>query len=195
MYKNKYRIESTRLKNWDYRWNGAYFVTICTFKKQCFFGEIHDNTMVLNDIGKWAQQFWQEIPNHFHHVTLDKYVVMPNHVHGIIILNNGTGNGDGNGDGRDVAMQRLYNNVNNNNPNNPDKNHFMSTISPKPGSLSTIIRSYKSAVTRQVRQINPAFEWQSRLHDHIIRDKQSFYKIKNYIHKNPEKWEHDTFNN
>ena len=87
LYKNKYRIESTRLPNYDYSANGFYFVTICTHKKHCYFGKIVNAQMQLSQVGKIAQKHWQEIPNHFDGVYIDKYVVMPNHVHGIIVIN------------------------------------------------------------------------------------------------------------
>jgi len=91
-YKNKYRIASIRLKNWDYRTNGAYFITICTGNRKHFFGEIvkidNKKTMVLNEIGAIAENFWIEIPKHFPFVELGNFVVMPNHIHGILIINN-----------------------------------------------------------------------------------------------------------
>jgi REP element-mobilizing transposase RayT len=86
-YKNKYRIPSARLRYWDYGANAAYFITICTKNKQIFFGSVSDNAMQLSKIGKIAEQCWQEIPDHFPFVELDAFVVMPNHVHGIIIIN------------------------------------------------------------------------------------------------------------
>ena len=85
-FRDKYRIPSSRLQNWDYSWNAPYFVTICTAKRECYFGDIVNREMHLSDIGKIAQKFWLEIPNHFPFVILDAFVVMPNHVHGIIII-------------------------------------------------------------------------------------------------------------
>ena len=89
-FQNKYRIPSTRLKNWDYGKNGAYFITICTGNREHFFGEIvtvdNENEMHLNEIGKLADKFWSEIPKHFPFVELGNYTVMPNHVHGILII-------------------------------------------------------------------------------------------------------------
>ena len=73
-YQNKYRIESTRLKDWDYGWDGAYFVTICTQNREQFFGEIQDGIMQLSAIGQLADKFWQEIPAHFPFIELDEYV-------------------------------------------------------------------------------------------------------------------------
>ena len=91
-YQNKYRIQSSRLQNWDYGWNAVYFITICTNNRECYFGEIVDGKMKLSNIGEIANVFWYEIPSHFQFVKLDAFVVMPNHIHGILILNNENGN-------------------------------------------------------------------------------------------------------
>ncbi len=85
-FQDKYRIESTRLKNWDYGWNGSYFITICTKNREIFFGNIVNNEMHYSEIGEIAKKYWQEIPDHFPFVVLDVYVVMPNHMHGIVII-------------------------------------------------------------------------------------------------------------
>jgi putative transposase len=85
-FKNKYRIPSARLQNWDYGWNASYFLTICTQNRQCFFGDITNAEMELSEIGEIAHKYWNEIPAHFPFVKLDAFVVMPNHVHGIIII-------------------------------------------------------------------------------------------------------------
>jgi len=87
LFNNKYRIPSTRLSNWDYnRISGIYFITINTEGKICWFGKIHQNYMKLSILGKIAYRYWCEIPSHFKHVQLDKYVIMPNHIHGILIF-------------------------------------------------------------------------------------------------------------
>ena len=86
-YKNKYRIPSARLRGYDYASEGAYFITICTHNREHFFGEIADGKMHLNEIGKLAEKYWAEIPDHFPDVELGNFVIMPNHVHGILILN------------------------------------------------------------------------------------------------------------
>ena len=86
-FQNKYRIASARLQNWDYGSNGAYFVTICTQNREHFFGEISDGQMHLNEIGRLAEKFWSEIPVHFPFIELGNFVIMPNHVHGILIIN------------------------------------------------------------------------------------------------------------
>jgi putative transposase len=85
-FQSKYRIPSSRMQNWDYSWNAAYFVTICTDQRICFFGEIINGDMQLSEIGELANKFFAEIPEHFPNVHLNAYVVMPNHIHGIIII-------------------------------------------------------------------------------------------------------------
>lgn len=96
-YRNKYRIPSTRLQKWDYGWNAIYFVTICTWHREHYFGEINNGAMCLSPIGTIANVLWHELKNHFNHIELDAFVVMPNHIHGIIAINNNGGNGRDNG--------------------------------------------------------------------------------------------------
>ena len=86
-FKNKYRISSARLQSWDYSNNGAYFITICTQNRNHFFGKIQNQEMHLSEIGKLAEKYWLEIPEHFPFVELSNFVVMPNHFHGILIIN------------------------------------------------------------------------------------------------------------
>lgn len=103
LYKNKYRIESARLKGWDYGSPAHYFVTICTQNGIYFFGDVVKGKMVLSAIGEIADRFWKEIPEHFDNMKLDEYVIMQNHIHGIIIITDE--------DRRDEAMPRLYGNT------------------------------------------------------------------------------------
>lgn len=85
-FKNKYRIPSARLQAWDYANEGFYFVTICTKNRILHFGDVVDKKMVLSEMGMIADKCWMDIPKHFPFVNLDKYIVMPNHVHGIIVI-------------------------------------------------------------------------------------------------------------
>lgn len=87
LYNNKYRIPSNRLPGWDYGQNAPYFVTICTSNRIHYFGEISDNQMNLSLLGEIAHSYWQEIPLHFPFIILDDFIIMPNHVHGILIIN------------------------------------------------------------------------------------------------------------
>ncbi len=182
MYRNKYRISSIRLRNWDYGWNGSYFITLCTRQGEHFLGEISDNKMILSEIGELAEKYWYEIPIHFPFVKLDVFVVMPNHVHGILIINK-TNTECGTGDAPDAETQDPASLLQNPHPSS-SKNKF----GPQSKNLASIVRGYKIGVTRNVRKINPAFAWQARFYDHIIRDEDSFRRIKYYILKNPGNW-------
>lgn len=190
-FNNKYRIETARLKNWDYRSNGAYFITICTADRKHFFGEIVINEtskeMNLSKVGMLGEKYWKQIPEHFPFVELGNFVIMPNHMHGILIINN---------DAVEtlqcnvLSLETLHCNVS---TDKTDKNQFFSEISPKSGSVSIIIRSYKSIVTRESHLINSSFKWHSKFYDHIIRNSISFERIQNYIENNPSNWSEDKF--
>ncbi len=171
LYKKKYRVESIRLPNYDYSSNGYYFVTICTHEKFCFFGRIVNSQMQLSQVGKIAQKHWQEIPQHVTGVYLDAYVVMPNHVHGIIVINRPN----------NVETQYIASL-----PENNVSNKFAPL---KPGSLQAIIHAYKSSVTRWCRRNGDNdFRWQSRFYERIIRNDKALDNIRQYIINNPEKW-------
>lgn len=199
-YQNKYRIASARAQWWDYGWNGAYFVTICTKNRECFFGEIRDGVMHLSQIGEIANHCWLEIPQHFPFVKLDKHVVMPNHVHGIVIIDKPNDGRDIMDNGRNVETQnfaslRRPSNQPQSNPISPTttpktpKNQF----GPQSKNLASIIRGFKTGVTINAREILADFAWQSRFHDHIIRDDQGFQRIADYIVNNPANWNDDNF--
>lgn len=161
LYKNKYRIESARLKNWDYGSNGAYFITICTHHRIHYFGKIISQQMQLTGIGQMAEKYWLEIPNHFPFVELGNFVIMPNHMHGVLIINKPVDD---------------------------------SVVPDRKKTISSIVGSYKSVVTKNARiQFNAQFAWQSRFHDHIIRNRISFDRIQQYIANNPENWDKDKF--
>ncbi len=209
-FKGKYRNESARLPDLDYGSNAAYFITICTHDRQHYFGEIVDGKIQLSPAGAIAHVLWCEIKNHTRNVELGEFVVMPNHVHGILILNGDDNKtidcGDGNGtagDRRAVACNgpTINDPATDNYPatdnglgtGNQTKNQRMSEISPKAGTVSAIIRSYKSAVTGYCNLLGLQFAWQSRFHDHIIRNDETFYRISVYIKNNPANWCTDRF--
>lgn len=175
-FQNKYRIPSARLQHWDYRWAGAYFTTICTHNREHYLGEIVNGQMQLSHIGIIADIMWYQLPYHAKNIELGAFVVMPNHIHGILILND--------------TVQTLHATSL---PSTEQKNEQMAMISPKSNSISTIIRSYKSAVTKHAHRLGFDFQWQTRFHDHIIRNDESFQKITNYIINNPANWQDDKF--
>lgn len=174
LYRNRYRVKSTRLPGWVYTRAGYYFVTICTKNHLEHFGEIATLIVRLSPIGEVACSFWEEIPTHFPNVTLDEYIIMPNHVHGIIIIRS-----------TPDTVETQY----------TASLQHLSQLVLSPGSLSAIVRSYKSAVTRWTGQNGfPNFAWQPRFYDHIIRDEPSLNRIRAYIRNNPSTWDQDREN-
>jgi len=184
-YMNKYRIASTRKPNWDYRSQAIYFVTICTQNRLPYFGNIINGKMILSDIGQYATTCWFDISNHFSFVELLNFVVMPNHIHGLVGIRDYSD---------DVSVETLHATSLQSFPGPPQqqrKNEFMANLSPKRGSLSSVIRSYKSEVTRYANKNNMEFGWQARYHDHIVRNNDEFIRINEYIINNPRKWKID----
>ena len=170
-----HRRRSIRIKGYDYARSGSYFITLCTRDRECWFGEVVNGTVQLSPIGKAACDCWLQIPLHFPNAVLDEFVVMPNHIHGIVNM---------------VDPRR---GVKFNAPTKPG--NFYSLISPKDGTLSVVIRTYKSAVTRWCRQNGfDHFQWQRNYYEHIIRNETDMNKIRQYILDNPRKWDEDDEN-
>ena len=162
-YKNKYRTDSTRLKSWDYKNPWWYYVTICTNNHKEWFGEILNSKMMLNDLGKMASEYWLKIPFHYPEVELDEFIIMPNHLHGIIILN------------ELPSVETPY---------------MVSLQGNKQHSLGDVIGKYKAAVTRQSRKMGyKQYHWQPRFYDRIIRNERELFQIRKYVQQNPLKWE------
>jgi putative transposase len=220
-YQNKYRIESARLKGWDYRNSGDYYITICTHLKEHFFGKINEGKMQLSNIGVIAYILWHEIKNHYPKglIELGEFVVMPNHIHGIITLNAEYGKNE-NADLKNnadlnidfVETRHASSPVIIENNDNIDLTVFFETrhassllgettnqnlkknISSKPNSISSIIGNYKSAVTKYTRRLGHIdFAWQTIFHEQIIRDNISYINISNYIENNVLNWNKDEF--
>ncbi len=181
---NGFRKSSIRLRRWNYNWHGKYFVTICTLGMTEYFGEVRNGKMSLNNSGKIAKDIWMKTPEHYSYVQLDEFIVMPNHIHGIIILKNF--NYD-----KDFCKDAIYRvcineeELNRKNgggicgQNNPMLNH----------NLSRIIRWYKGRVTFEIRKKCKEFEWQSRFYEKIIRNEKALKLIRNYIKTNPKRYE------
>lgn len=166
-YKNEFRVESIRLKDWDYSTPWWYYVTINTGDHACWFGEVTKSKVVLSELGNVAENYWKEVPKHYPSVELDEYVIMPNHIHGIIILNNvETCHGK--------SLQR----------------HERKFSQPVKNSLSMIINQFKGAVKRWCNKNKRGdFFWQPRFYDRIIRNEPELFQIRKYIEQNPLKWE------
>jgi REP element-mobilizing transposase RayT len=194
-YQNKYRIETTRLKNWNYGWNAFYYITIVTKNRKYLFGEIIDGTMKLSEIGKIVQNEWLKTFDIRQDMNLKMgiFVIMPNHFHAIIGIGKNKYNtcyGDASvtitGDAKHCVSTDKNDMKNINQP----KNQFGSQSK----NLASIIRGFKSAVTTKSLKILPNFAWQSRFHDHIIRNENEYIRIYEYIKRNPEKWERNRDN-
>lgn len=156
-----------------------------------YFGEIADEKMGLSEIGEIAHRFWNEIPNHFPFVELGEFVVMPNHVHGILIFN------------KLVETPNLVETPKLGVPTTAETIGTTKTVQPNrtaaasqkwySGTLGAIVNQYKRVCTINARKIHSEFAWQSRFHDHIIRNDDSFQRISNYILSNPQNWAEDQF--
>lgn len=172
LYQNKYRVNSLRLQDWDYSTTGWYSVTICTKEKKCYFGDVMSGKVVLSELGEIVYKEWMKIKEIRSGVDLDEFVIMPNHVHGIIVITNDHIN---NVETHGHASLQLNNIVKQN--------------------LSNIIRGLKGSITTKIRSsCNDQFAWQPRFYEHIIRNEKSLFQIRKYIQLNPLKWEIDKEN-
>ena len=168
-----------RLPGYDYTQEGAYFITICTKNKVCAFGQVVHGEMKLSPVGEMAKQFWSELPMKWKNVILDQSVIMPDHMHGIIILNSQDLGGDLSGTLSGNAPRRV-----------PTETQPPTGIQPLiKNSISSIVNHFKGNVKRWCNKNGFGhFEWQSRFHDRIIRDAKEFFCIQEYIRNNPAKW-------
>ena len=165
-----------RLRDYDYSLEGAYFITICTKEKKNFFCRdmpvnvpVWDPKTMLSPIGEMVTQCFNNIPTHFRHAVLDEFIVMPNHIHCILVL----GYDVGSNHGITSSMSNQFG-------------------KPIPGSISVIINHAKAAVTKWCNKNgHEYFGWQSKFHDHVIRNAASYEKIQNYIINNPDNWNDD----
>jgi len=163
-----------RLIGYDYTQPGAYFVTICTHQRVPLFGTVTNGAMQLNACGRIAEAEWKRTAALRPDIAVDDFVVMPNHIHAIIVIY----------DSRDLV------------PQTPVEPHDPQFARPVPGSLGTIVGAYKAAVTRQSRRLQDTISlplWQRNYHDHIIRTEHTYHTIRHYIRDNPRRWTQDTY--
>ena len=172
---------SIRLQEWDYSSPGAYFVTICTYHRECLFGEVADSEMRLSELGQIVNDEWSRTPEVRPYVDLDLFVVMPNHVHVLFwIVDHLT-------DASDRRGVSLY---------APTDELPRSFRSPSK-SVGAIVRGYKGAATKQIntlRSTSDARVWQRSFHDHIVRTESDLNRIRRYVAENPRKWHLDSDN-
>jgi REP element-mobilizing transposase RayT len=194
---NLHHRRSIRLKGYDYSQAGLYFITICCQNRICRFGKIENGKMILNEYGQIAQQCWLEIPEHFPDAILHEFVIMPNHIHGIIEITGNVG-------AKNILPPQTTNVQNvgaknlspeyNNYANNVGAKNFSPLQTPqRPNGTSrtigSIVRGFKIGVTKQFDETI----WQRNFYEHIIRNEQSYQNISDYIIHNPENWTEDKF--
>lgn len=172
---------SIRLKGYDYSQSGAYFITLCTQNREHVFGEISGGEMKLSPLGEIAYHEWLKNPNLRPNVALDVFVIMPNHMHGIILLL--TSKGELHSPPIPPPLDLPAN-----------EGECDSPLRSPSNTIGAIVRGYKSAVTKQINLLNPGkIIWQRNYYEHIIRHEQAYHTISDYIIDNPLKWEQDKF--
>ncbi len=169
-FRNKYRSPSARLAGYDYTRKGAYFVTICTNKHICYFGDIFKGKMILSETGVTVQNFWKEIQDHFPTAHIDEFIIMPNHIHGIIIIKS---------DSVETPNLGVSTTLKSGNP------YW------KSNSIGLIINQFKRICTIKTKSLGLDLSWQPRYYDHIIRSANEFDCIRIYIKNNPDNWLND----
>jgi REP element-mobilizing transposase RayT len=175
LYKNKYRIPTARATWHDYN-GGSYFVTMCTKNRECYFGHISNGEMGYSDLGQSAIYCLEQIPAHFPHVEIPVFIVMPNHIHAIIIIN-----------ALDPNMVETQNFAS---LHNETKQKF----GPQSKNLASVVRGFKIGVTKYANDQDFSFAWQPRFHDHIIRNHNEMDHIADYIENNIILWKEDCYN-
>ncbi|MBW8049670.1 MAG: transposase [Cytophagales bacterium] len=222
-FKDKYRIESTRLKGWDYANPGFYFVTGCVQNRECVLGRIENGKMILSNAGEMVKTEWFKTPEIRKNIQLDAFQIMPNHFHGIIVIihridNPGNNKSDpngidgaiGRGDsiGRDgeIVETRCTVSLQSPSPSQPYllppeqyirqgfSRTYKNKFGPQRNNLSSIMGGIKSAVTVNIRKMTPDFQWQRLFNDHVIRNSRELNRIRQYIKNNPANWDTDDKN-
>jgi putative transposase len=172
---NKYRIPSARAQWWNYANKGAYFITICTEKQEYFFGDIKKKEFLPSELGDIAANLLCKIPDQFPFTELGPTVVMPNHVHAVIVINTDS---NGNDSPANISGKGGFAGI---------KNPMLND------NLSRVVRWYKGACSFQMRKIHADFAWQSRFHDVIIQNDEEYTTINDYINTNIVTWAKDKF--
>ena len=162
LFQNQYRVESTRLADWDYS-RGWYFVTVCTKEKKCSLGQAVDGQIMPSAAGLVAEAEMKAVATHYSNVIIDRYVVMPNHVHAIIVIEGG----------------HAY---------SPVETRLAASPVGAHGRLPNIVGGYKAGVSRICHARLLGFAWQARFHDHILRSNVSVNSVRDYIDHNPQNW-------
>lgn len=173
---------SVRLTEYDYSQVGAYFLTVCTHQNQCVLGDIVDQKMRLNDIGQQVLTCWRAIPGYWPNVELDEFVIMPNHLHGIIVI---TESALENPDTTHIGVNHY----------SPSNQHSPKRPAGTSKTVGSILRGFKTGVTKWMRMQNTSGSvWQRNYYEHIIRDESELFRIRKYVVENPASWYWDRLN-
>lgn len=191
---NRRGRRSIRLKGYDYSLPGAYFITVCTHRREPVFGQIDDGLMHPNPLGRIVERAWSDLPNHYPHVRLDAFCVMPNHVHGIIVLveddRASPCTGGSGPDGRDRTSQNAP--IPACEPVDGETRPYYPKIVRH--ALPEIVRAFKSFSARRINHLRgtPGIPvWQRNYYERIIRDQVEYKRICDYILTNVQRWETD----
>jgi REP element-mobilizing transposase RayT len=192
----KHHRHSIRLQEYDYSRPGAYFVTMVTRHREPLFGDVIDGQMKLNKAGEIVQWEWKNIAERFPYIILGAFVVMPNHLHGILIFHQPTV-GATHLDINKGASSNTLHPVRTGDDVNPEGSPLPLPRGPKPASLGAVIAQFKSRVTKRLwklpsRKGTPV--WQRNYYEHIIRNENALQNISNYINSNPSRWQEDKDN-
>jgi putative transposase len=195
---------SVRLDEYDYSQPGMYYVTVCTSGRECLFGRVVDDSIVLNAIGEAVEKCWLVIPKHFPHVAIDAYIVMPNHIHGIIMIEDKAGLA---GIHQGFRQKRAWQSLNSIDGCREDLQDIRARhASPLQESKSArfgkrtigaIIGSFKSAATREAKKVSGDADlnmWQRSYYEHIVSSESGLNQIRRYISENPANWNTDDDN-
>ena len=174
---SEHHRRSIRLLGYDYAEAGAYFITVCAYRRRCLFGDVIGAEMHLSDAGRLVHDVWDGLPNHYPDIQLDAFVVMPNHAHGIVVLV---------GAGLKPA------------PTDPGGARFPDVgLRPHSHGLPEIVRGFKTFTARQINEMRatPGVPvWQRNYYEHVIRNEESLTNIRQYIAENPARWADDPEN-
>lgn len=192
----KHHRHSIRLKGYDYSQPGAYFVTIVTQDQACLFGAVVDGEMRLNEWGEIVMWTWRDLPNHVPNVQLDAFVIMPNHVHGIIVITDVTNAPAPVGAGSEPAPTQPQPAPTQSIPDQSIES-ISGGIPAKRYALPEIVRQFKTFSARRInaQRGTPGLPiWQRNYFEHVIRNEQSLNRIRQYIADNPQRWAFDQEN-
>ncbi len=187
LFYERYRIKSARLPGWDYSWPGYYYVTICTHCMIESLGYVYRSKMILSDAGKIAKKCWLNLPNHYLY-RLDKYIIMPNHVHGIIVIKNNNNVETAHElslrkkRSHELSLRKKRNRLKNDN------------VSRSQMQLPKMICRFKMQSAKKInilKETQGRQFWQPRFYDHIVRNDKDLNRIRQYIHDNPNQWQYD----